>query len=1094
MKRITFLPRIAAVSLLFGALAAGILAFTSSRSAIGSPYHPITQGPLGLIETDGTLDSTFDAGTFTNGLVLASTYQSDGKLLIAGQFTQVHGVSRAGIARLNTNGTLDTSFDPGTGSDLGVGGVLVQPDGNILIWKFFQQFNGDSGLASLVRLKSNGSTDSSFNVGHNLGGTTAFNLPAVFSVILQPDGKIVVGGQFSFVITPTGNVNRSRVARFNSDGTFDPTFDPGAGAFTSLGEESNFVFNAVRQSIGANAGKTIIQGSFELFDNHPASGMARLNTDGSFDSTFNPGTATGGFQSVFGILVQSDDRPVVFGVFDAFNGTPRSDIVRLNSDGSVDGGFSTAAFKWYGNTAIIFGAALQPDGKLLVGGDFHSLGAATTNNVVRLNTDGTQDTTFSATGTGPSAENISTVTIRPSDGKIFVGGTFSTYGSEVRNNVALANTDGTVENTFAGLGGATDYSPNIWAMVVQPDGKILMTGYFNSVNGTPHCNVLRLNPDATVDSSFNVNTDHSTRGLLRQPDGKVVIAGDFGQVNGVPRGRIARVNADGTLDLTFDPGTGADRFIRALAQDSAGNIYAGGLFQNFNGIPRRGIVKLTPTGAVDPAFNPAGGGANPAQVQAITPADSAGHIVIGGSFTTYNGTSARRIVRIDTTTGAIDPTFQSGIGTGFGGTVYALRAAPDGKYYAGGNFGSFNGVTRHLVARLNNDGTLDFDFEGPNLEGIIYSLALQNGKVYVGGDNFFAVQQSIMLRLTSSGALDPSFDTGTGFEVLPQYSYGQSIVNTTAMAIQADGKLLVGGIFNQYNHTPRICLARLTGPLTPPPSPTPTPTPTAPPTATPTPTPTPTATPSPSPGRALNISTRLLVQTGDRVGIGGFIITGSAPKQVLLRGIGPSLAQFGVPNVLGDPVIELHGPTGFPTVTNDNWRDTQQTVIIATGIPPTNDLESAMVVTLDPGAYTAILKGKNDTSGIGMVEVYDLGPAASKLANISTRAFVSTGANVMIGGFILGGGANSHIEIFGIGPSLASSGVSGVLADPTLELHDSSGALVASNDNCGAVSIHPLDPAEACIELSLPPGLFTAILAGKNGGTGIGLLEIYNLP
>ncbi len=162
----------------------------------------------------------------------------------------------------------------------------------------------------------------------------------------------------------------------------------------------------------------------------------------------------------------------------------------------------------------------------------------------------------------------------------------------------------------------------------------------------------------------------------------------------------------------------------------------------------------------------------------------------------------------------------------------------------------------------------------------------------------------------------------------------------------------------------------------------------------------------------------MLVQTGDRVGIGGFIITGSAPKQVLLRGIGPSLAQFGVPDPLADPVLELHGPAGFVTIINDNWRDTQ---IPCTELPPTNDLESTICATLDPGAYTAIIRGNDDTSGVGLVEVYDLDQAAaSKLANISTRAFVSTGADVMIGGFILGGDGQSHIEIFGIGPSLAS--------------------------------------------------------------------------
>jgi hypothetical protein len=237
----------------------------------------------------------------------------------------------------------------------------------------------------------------------------------------------------------------------------------------------------------------------------------------------------------------------------------------------------------------------------------------------------------------------------------------------------------------------------------------------------------------------------------------------------------------------------------------------------------------------------------------------------------------------------------------------------------------------------------------------------------------------------------------------------------------------------------------------------------------------------------------MLVETGDRVAIGGFIITGSAPKRVILRGLGPS-ASFAVPDALADPVMELHGPAGFATITNDNWRDTQEAEIQATGIPPTDNLESAILMTLDPGAYTAIVKGKNNTSGVGLVEVYDLDQTAtSELANISTRAFVGTGAHVTIGGFILGGDTTAQIEIFGLGPSLTGSGVNGVLADPTLELRDSNGVLLESNDNCGNISIHPLDPAEACIEISLPPGVFTAILAGKNGGTGIGLVEIYNV-
>jgi hypothetical protein len=242
----------------------------------------------------------------------------------------------------------------------------------------------------------------------------------------------------------------------------------------------------------------------------------------------------------------------------------------------------------------------------------------------------------------------------------------------------------------------------------------------------------------------------------------------------------------------------------------------------------------------------------------------------------------------------------------------------------------------------------------------------------------------------------------------------------------------------------------------------------------------------------MNISTRMLVQTGDQVGIGGFIITGG-PKQVTVRALGPSLAGLGVPNWLPDPVLELHGPSGFVTIMNDNWGDTVDMCASTPELRPPHIAESAICgVTLDPGAYTAVVRGKNNTSGVGLVEVYDVGTATSQLANISTRAFVGPGDNVMIGGFILGGGANSLIEILGLGPSLGASGVGGTLADPTLELRDNNGALLAANDNCGAATIHPLEPSEACIEMALPPGAFTAILAGKNGGTGVGLIEIYN--
>jgi hypothetical protein len=249
------------------------------------------------------------------------------------------------------------------------------------------------------------------------------------------------------------------------------------------------------------------------------------------------------------------------------------------------------------------------------------------------------------------------------------------------------------------------------------------------------------------------------------------------------------------------------------------------------------------------------------------------------------------------------------------------------------------------------------------------------------------------------------------------------------------------------------------------------------------------------------------VQTGDRVGIGGLIITGSAPKQVLLRAIGPSLTHFGVPNVLADPVMELHGSGGFATITNNNWRDTQEDAIQATGIPPTDDLESAILVTLNPGAYTAIVKGQNNTSGVGLIEVYDLNQgSASKLANLSTRAFISTGSDIVIAGFLLSEGTgNSRVVVRGLGPSLSlgSFPPNVVLADPTLELRDSNGALLIANngwqDNpvqaalISAAALAPANNLEAAIYATLPPGLYTALLAGLNNGTGIGLVEVYDL-
>lgn len=270
-----------------------------------------------------------------------------------------------------------------------------------------------------------------------------------------------------------------------------------------------------------------------------------------------------------------------------------------------------------------------------------------------------------------------------------------------------------------------------------------------------------------------------------------------------------------------------------------------------------------------------------------------------------------------------------------------------------------------------------------------------------------------------------------------------------------------------------------------------------------TPTPTPTPTPAGSPAQPLNVSTRLRVQTGQNALIGGLIVTGNAAKRVIVRALGPSLSSAGVTGALADPTVELNGPGG-PIFSNDNWRDSQQADIQASGVPPTNDLESAVVATLQPGNYTAVVRGKNDTTGVGLVEVYDLDqPADSRLANISTRGVVETGTNVMIGGFILGKGSSpARVIVRAIGPSLSQSGVSGALADPTLELRDGSGNLVRANNNwkesqqaeIEATTIPPSNDLESAIVATLVPAPYTAIVTGNGGTIGVALVEVYHLP
>jgi hypothetical protein len=456
-----------------------------------------------------------------------------------------------------------------------------------------------------------------------------------------------------------------------------------------------------------------------------------------------------------------------------------------------------------------------------------------------------------------------------------------------------------------------------------------------------------------------------------------------------------------------------------------------------------------------------------------------------------------------------DPTFEAGTpwsnwtvqtSTNFGTPLCNTAAcgASGGSAYAGDNWAWFGGANVPETATLGQSV--------PIMAGGSATLSFVMWKRLTSGPT------SDVLNVRVDGTIVQSYPEGGQSE----YDYSLRTIDLSAFADGGSHLILfeyIGSTTGMSSYlvdnvtlTTGTCPTPTPSPtLTPSPTPSPTATPT--PTVTPTPSPTATATPSPPPAQALNISTRLRVETGDRIMIGGFIITGDEPKTVVIRGIGPSLVNVGLSDLLADPTLDLRASDGALLVQNDNWQDDPEQAgqLTALGLALQNPNESGMVVTLPPGAYTALMAGKNQTTGIGLVEIYDANAAAaSQLANISTRGFVQTGDNVMIGGFILGqGNGSTEVAVRGRGPSLSQFGLNNVLADPTLQLRDANGALLIANDNWqddpvsaaqltarGFALPHPL---ESGIFASLSPGAFTAILAGKNGGVGIGLIEIFRV-
>jgi uncharacterized delta-60 repeat protein len=811
------------------------------------------------------------AGSGFDNSVQTLAVQPDGKVLVGGDFTSYNGDAAAPncVLRLNADGSLDKSFNyGGAGGNSTVWALVVQPDGKILMGGSFSTYNGKAAAPDcLVRLNADGSLDNTFD-----NGGSGFNGTAL-ALAVQADGKVLVGGGFT---SYNGSVAVPQyLLRLTTSGALDTSFNPsGAGA------NSNVYALAVQAD-----GKVLVGGGFTSYNGNAATPdrMMRITANGALDASFNPGGA-GADNFVQALALQADGKVVIGGNFTSYNGAALAPdrVLRLNADGSLDNVFNTSGL---GANSIVNELATQPDGKVLVAGAFTSYNgsASASDYLLRLNVDGTLDTGFNSGGTGTSGQ-VSALAVQ-ANGKILAGGDFMSYNrsSDAPDYLLGLNADGSLNNAasvpaglaytwssgatgasitvsqpgdyqatatttangtgysnvvrvsappavtvqvtpagplaLTGGGSATltatatvpgfdvagsGFNGSVSAVVVQPDGKVLVGGAFNAYNGNAAAPdyLLRLNPDGSLDTSFNlggagVNSTVST--LAVQPDGKVLVGGTFTAYNGNAAPKyLLRLNSDGSLDTSFNPGgIGAGNYVYALAVQVDGKVLAGGSFTSYNGNASAPdcLLRLNADGSLDPSFNPGGAGASSTVLALVVQPD--GKVLVGGNFTTYNGSTAPKYLLRLNADGALDTSFNPG-GAGAETGVSALAVQPDGKVLIAGGFTSYNGnaAAPDRVLRLTAIGALDTSFNpgGAGVNNNVYALAVQaDGKVLVGG-NFTSYNGSTavpkyLLRLTTSGSLDTSFNpggTGTGNYVL-------------ALAVQPDGKLLAGGNFTSYN-------------------------------------------------------------------------------------------------------------------------------------------------------------------------------------------------------------------------------------------------------------------------------------------------------
>ncbi len=817
-----------------------------TTSAVPTP-QPTHTSVLGLGDVDPSFTATVASvyGRYVDAVVT----QPDHKIIVGGDFASFAGCARRNIARVNADGSCDPTFDPGLALtavhenqnpgapqadpgthriDLVVKSLALQTDGKVLVGLLgYEGFRG--GVLThdriIVRLNTDGTIDSSFNA---VDVSVGFNSPqSVNTIVIQGDGKILIGGAFLY---RNGKIRSGvpyldgAIARLNSNGSVDSSFVVPDGP--DFGGPQAPVYAIALQTDG----RVIIGGGFNYVGSTERYVIARLNSDGSFDAGYNaPVPATDGYASGFGYIarvealaLRPDGKVLVGGALPPtdVNLSNSVAVARLNADGSRDTGF--VDWRQHGVRALV----RQADGKVLIGGDFRTTDPVVRNSIARLEADGGVDLTFDTPGmtggvhqSNSNQNDVSAIALQ-SDGQIVVVGRYDNFNHEPAENILQLATNGSRDPGFDSNGAGT--SIQVYALVRQPDGKLLVGHQPNGINRSTRLNAARrggigrLHADGTTDETFTSPFDANATvfDIVLQPDGKVLVGGFF-RLTGSDQNRyFARLNADGTIDAGFVQPSLYPHLVEltGFALQADGKI----LVNEVNEFNSRRLARLDANGSPDETFSVelSGGGVDHIVVQPDGKLLVTGLVPINGLFA--------RLARLNAD-GTPDPTFDPGSGPDDG--VSSIVLQPDGKILIGGSFSNYDGTPRQQTARVNADGSLDAGFvPATPYTGFLQqvrALALApDGKVLVGVDlaanGILDALRNRIFRLNADGTVDDSFPgDGRGFERVNTFAYGASI---RALLLQPDESLLVGGLFDVVDDVARLGLARLLGPTSAEPS------------------------------------------------------------------------------------------------------------------------------------------------------------------------------------------------------------------------------------------------------------------------------------